>query len=408
MGFIGRIDDMPVADIVQMLAMSQRTGLLTLTRGVEKASIVFRRGEVVNARSDECRDHLGQMLLHQQVITEATLNLALQVQQRLVPAKPLGSVLLEMQALAPGELVEVVRRQVERVFAHVVSWESGSFKFDPQEPEACANAEAEASQVGVAVHFSAESLVLNAARSLDEAVKDGVARPVPAPLLFTRERMPRQETDAGSERENGGQPGIPIQQVLEALAGAERGPRPLAIGNAEEERLRALHAIMEEFRSPSFLGEVALMVMRAGAGVVERGLLFARFDDHMRGMGQYGLQLGGVNASERIRAARFPLNQRSVFADVVELRRSIRGELAKTYWNDHLVWLLGGQRPADAVVVPLIVFGDVWLVFYGDNHPTGTPIGSLETLEVLMIYAGLAMESTRLRGRAPENKRPGS
>ena len=82
----------------------------------------------------------------------------------------------------------------------------------------------------------------------------------------------------------------------------------------------------------------------------------------------------------------------SVFRTVVESGRSFRGRLAKTFWDEYLIRQLGGEEPDEAIAVPMSVGGNVVSIFYGDNVHSKDPIGSIEMLELLMLYASLGME----------------
>ena len=58
---------------------------------------------------------------------------------------------------------------------------------------------------------------------------------------------------------------------------------------------------------------------------------------------------------------------------------------------------------ADQVLaIPLIVDGKVALVVYGDNVPERKPIRGVDTLEIFMNQAGMALEKALLEKRLAE------
>jgi len=62
-------------------------------------------------------------------------------------------------------------------------------------------------------------------------------------------------------------------------------------------------------------------------------------------------------------------------------------------------------------VIPVVIGTRVVLLFYGDNLPSGRPIGPMRPLELVFAEAGLKMEKAVLEARihAPERaKRAGS
>src|SRR5947199_41539 len=51
----GKLEDVPLADVMQFIHLGRRTGTLSLRRGNESAEITFHRGAIVGARSATSR-----------------------------------------------------------------------------------------------------------------------------------------------------------------------------------------------------------------------------------------------------------------------------------------------------------------------------------------------------------------
>jgi hypothetical protein len=154
----------------------------------------------------------------------------------------------------------------------------------------------------------------------------------------------------------------------------------------------SLATIASETASPPFTAEITLRLMRGAAQVLNRGVLFLVGLEEVRGMGQFGINLPGRFAVEAVRDTAIPLGEPSVFRQVVEQRETYRGPLPPTPWNRHLVERLGGLRPPEVAVMPLVVAGTVRLVFYGDNLPDTRDLGLLGGLEDAVAEVALAME----------------
>ena len=73
---------------------------------------------------------------------------------------------------------------------------------------------------------------------------------------------------------------------------------------------------------------------------------------------------------------------------VVRNREIFRGEPDHIRGNVKLTRVLGGDWPTEAVAIPMMVGDQVALVFYGDNVPTGLPVGSTFTLEETLKSVG--------------------
>ena len=396
MGFMGRLGDMPFEDIVQMLSMSQRTGRLTLTHAMSKAVILFRRGEVVGASCDAVGQSLGQALLARNAVSESTLALALEVQQRTAPGSLLGSILVEMNAVRPETVEEIVRKQVQSVIDEVVRWSDGAFRFDRLEHPEYLDAGFADSEMLLKSGLRADQVMLDAARRLDETETEEGAEASPVLSFPLRPKVAPDGSSKKAPVDMGDT--LTANQIIAALtdgeADAEGGEEPAATVAARGSRsdVSFLKSIIDETKSSDFVGEIGLMVMRCGARVVRRGVLFSVSQGQVRGIGEFGLELSGPRAYEKVRKMMVPLTDPSVFRTVVESGQSFRGRLAKTFWDDYLVRQLGGAEPDEVIAVPMSVAGNVVSIFYGDNGSGPGKIGSIEMIELLMLYASLGME----------------
>lgn len=370
MGLVGRVEDLALPDIFQILSLSKKTGKLTLTRREGTGVIVFKKGQIIYAASDSVRDTLGNILVCRKLITESTLMAALEAQHRSPDGKRLGTILVEMGYLTKETLEQIIRQQIEKVIYEFLTWKSGFFKFELMDVPDGDEVEVDAKDFLLRAGLNAEYLVLEGLRKLDEQ---------------------ERERKSGGARELGsrGAEGRGSQGAGERVPSSPT-PRPA------QQTLSTLKAVLSEIRSPSFTGEITLMIMRYAAELVNRGVLFVLRKDGITGMGQFGIDLRGASADERVRNIKVPLDQPSVLVEVVERRQTYRGKLEKTFWNDYLVEQLGGSVPGEVVAVPMLVSGTVVVIFYGDNLPKDQPIGEIDGLELLMIQAGLAMEKSLL------------
>ena len=352
----GKIEDVTLPGLIQMLAVRRRTGKLTLTSRDNAGLVVLRDGHIIYAATNSAREALGNILVCQHVIDEATLARALEVQSESSEEKRLGAVLVEMGAVTPAAVEEVMRQQTTRVMLEMFTWERGFFAFDPVELP-------ERGEVGV----DAGDLVMDSGLNAGELVRGSL--------------------------DPGGFETQPVQFHRGAGAGTAGDE-----GHAGGPTLASLKSIMTELRSPAFGGEITLWLLRYAGTVVRRRVLFSISKEGIRGMGQAGLD-GVEGASDRLRRVRIPVDESSVFKRVVEVRTSYVGALSEETWDRHLVEQLGGVIPSEVAVVPMVVNGKAVALLYGDNLPDGGRIGPIDGLELLMLEAGLAMEKTALEVR---------
>jgi hypothetical protein len=89
----------------------------------------------------------------------------------------------------------------------------------------------------------------------------------------------------------------------------------------------------------------------------------------------------------------------------VDRRESWKGTVPADFANERLLSLLGGPRPSEALVVPMILREGAGLVLYGDDAGASRPLGAVDDLEWALLEAGLAMERDLLEQRLADFER---
>ena len=128
MSFQGRIEDVAVADVMQLIRLGGHSGTLSIHSGEDEALIGFERGRLVSAWSPH-RLRLGEMLVAAGAIDEPTLQRALEAQEVERPRRTIGQILVRQAATTPEVIRQVVGKEIERVVKEVLAWPTGTFEF---------------------------------------------------------------------------------------------------------------------------------------------------------------------------------------------------------------------------------------------------------------------------------------
>jgi CheY-like chemotaxis protein len=192
--------------------------------------------------------------------------------------------------------------------------------------------------------------------------------------------------------------GDPDQEPSPGLhqdAGSEEGNRDIMI----------LRSMLCELSNPIAGGQITLLILRFAAELLNRAVLFMASESEVVGLGQFGVHLGSKCPDRHIREISIPLDQPSVFYDVVSKRSVLCGPLDSSPLNDRLIEQLGGTSPGECFVAPIIADEKVVAILYGDNLPGAEPVGHTEALEIFLTQAGLAFEKAILERRIREMSR---
>jgi hypothetical protein len=353
--FGGRLETLDLSALLQTLSVGAASGRLTLTRLDRHAVLVLRSGRIVYAAGGSAGETLAGRLLREKLVAEADLMAALDRQYDGTGFKRLGDVLVEMGLLAEGTLEAVVRRRMEELISELLAWRGGFFRFEPATSGGDADVEVDLGDFVLTGGLVPQELLMRAVAALDR------------PDLS---RLPSPDQ---------------TKPALPAVA-PEGGKPPSPTGSYPVD----------------FTGEAVLSLLRFASQLLARAVVFAVEGDAAHGVGEFGVVLsGGRSGADAVRQTVLTLREPSILRTAADTRRTYVGPLEPTRVNLALAERLGGAEVREAVAVPLLVAGEVRFLLYGDNAPSGRPLGPLDTLESSAARAARIIEKT-LQARAKE------
>ncbi len=158
MAIRGNLREWGLPDVLQILAMGQKTGCLSLGDRSNFGYIFFERGRITYASIVNRRDRLGDLLVKNGLVDPRELSAAIDEQGR-DPRSRLGEILIRRGAITREQLEQYIRIQIEEAVYYLFTWAQGAFDFDPeQRPE----------EGAMLVSINPENLLLEGARRIDE------------------------------------------------------------------------------------------------------------------------------------------------------------------------------------------------------------------------------------------------
>ncbi|MDQ6831042.1 MAG: tetratricopeptide repeat protein [Gemmatimonadota bacterium] len=158
MAIKGSLREASLPDVLQLLAMGQKTGCLSVTDRANFGYIYFDRGRINYASIVNRRDRLGDVLVKNGVITQQALDAALE-EQIAHRERRLGEILIDQQKISRDVLHKFIRVQIEEAVYYLFTWTQGTFSFD---------ADIMPDERNFLVSINPESLLLEGARRVDE------------------------------------------------------------------------------------------------------------------------------------------------------------------------------------------------------------------------------------------------
>lgn len=133
MSLTGNLEDLALPDILQIVSLSKRTGILTVESVAGRGVVIFKNGLVMSAISpSKNRKTLGQILLEQKFISAEDLQKALEYQKN-IKYEPLGSILLKQNLITYETLQRIVKSQIYEAIYDLLNFKDGNFSFELSE-----------------------------------------------------------------------------------------------------------------------------------------------------------------------------------------------------------------------------------------------------------------------------------
>ena len=98
MAFVGCLEDLRLAELLQILALFRKSGKLTLSRGDTTGVFLFNKGKIFHGANGYSAPSVGELLVDRKLITHEALDAAVATQRMAPKRKKLGTILVDMGA----------------------------------------------------------------------------------------------------------------------------------------------------------------------------------------------------------------------------------------------------------------------------------------------------------------------
>ena len=213
MSLLGRLEDLSLTDIVQIVFLSRRTGVLEIIDDRGRHTVLFRGGLVVNASTPEHSDLVSWLEQRELIPASSAATLRKMEQQGI----PVGSAAVEMNLISAEDLSNTIRARIVDVMMPLLNSREGEFNFILSESMNAIDVEYEPDTLFREGGFSPQKIIgsgegekIKPLRGLEESLKVGKA--------LLRGSAPAEATPA-SLNLGLGQPIAPaVQKPAEAAA----------------------------------------------------------------------------------------------------------------------------------------------------------------------------------------------
>lgn len=135
MALEGTIKEFGLADILQLISLQKKGGVLNVHQTGMSATITFYKGQIVYAVSSKREEtaKVGRLLITAGKLTEKEVNEALRLQEK--TGDRIGKILVTSGFIAKEALQEALQTQIKDVVFQILRWKEGGYRFDIQDVE---------------------------------------------------------------------------------------------------------------------------------------------------------------------------------------------------------------------------------------------------------------------------------
>jgi hypothetical protein len=163
----GSLRNVPLTDVFQVIVTSQKSGVLTITRGRSRARVHFAQGRIQYAHISP-GVNLGEILVRMDLLTVFEMLELLQKQPRESAGLPLALAAVSAGYLEEADMHLAIERQVFEVLTELLGWQVGNFSFGESGDRT--------TQFPVEHSYDAMSLLMQVAQQLAD-YEEGAASP---------------------------------------------------------------------------------------------------------------------------------------------------------------------------------------------------------------------------------------
>jgi hypothetical protein len=150
----GNIEETSVPELLKSVLGSGETGILTFRKGDVVKNVHLHMGKIVYARSTNPDERLGENLLLRGKIS---VRQYLEASRLIAPGRRLGTILIELGALEPEDLLGAIEQHVKEILLDVFTWSTGEYELTMTEP---------GEDDVIALNLPTESLVMEGMRRM--------------------------------------------------------------------------------------------------------------------------------------------------------------------------------------------------------------------------------------------------
>ncbi len=393
MEMTGDLKDFSLTDILQMLSLTRKTGMLFLETKTCYGQIVIEDGKITYA-SLLPGESFSQCLVRENKISFKVLSELRSVGLRDEGIWTLHQLIVESGVMNEADLDATARRHLTTVIGNLIAIKDGRFGIElnrVETPDAL-------NEIRLEHGLDVGEILLTAASERDEAEK----------FIYADDSSKDWADDfnfdlAFNEKTYQPSPQHPHLQLVNNILPFNDQIAQEQIAQKERlqptDRALLLLSMLTEMRTFTSETEIILLIMRYASEVASRGILFTVKESELSGVGQFDISSldKSKTPDQAVRDIHIPIGDGTLFDNVLWSAQPYIGSVQNDLARNELFRTIGGiGTDITAFAMPLYRNNQAAWVIYGDNYPDLAAMEALDGLIALVTQASLVMDKIDL------------
>jgi len=388
MSFSGDLEHLPIVDVIQLMHSTRNSGILHIGGRKGKSQLVFKNGYIVGASHLNNGVRIGDILVSQGAISDATLQEALGIQHTPgAPRKPLIVTLLENNMVEERQAYSALKSLIELTLIEVLTWRKGEFTLEASDEVASDEFKYYPNEIEREINVDVQSILMDALRIFDEKVRDGE-------ISLEEEGDTSDDITAdllgldGLDQIERKIPGV--YQGLEDPNGAPPRTKAKKGGVSVVRRLNEFIATLPQLGSPQ---AVARAAMAFAGELLPRALILVVRGDELVVDRACGVKSNFGDGVDEPLGFRIPLGQPSLLQQAIRSGRIYCGPCADEVLEVYLYRKIGAPTDSAVLLLPVKRHDKTLFMIYADFGTQEKQPVPVELLDMLAEQAAKTMEA---------------
>lgn len=352
----GNLSDFALADILQILALSRKTGKLSLESNGLKGRVLIEEGKIVSvsiSEGGEIKD-LRAYLVEVGLINVSDLDVLERLILRTEREWSFEALLIESGLVLARNFDRMVRQYLQEAVGRLLMIRKGRFGIILNQRN----------HIGMSVIVGGFGGLDIGEVLLEAAIKrDEVQHDVNHPEHSCGDTARCERTYKQNDKDY-------WEPAIDYNEGVDR------VWDASCLRSNRFYSMLAELRSYCFETEISLMILRCASEIASRGILFIVQEEGLIGFGQFGFcaSKDQQKADQLVRDIMIPLNSQGVIAGVARTGKPYCGMLGEPVWDREMLKMMKAEnnsrdepRDKSAFAAALLCDRKTRFVIYGES-----------------------------------------